>query len=201
MGKGKELSKTLGIDCQQALYSEWGNFYAAITKYPCALFDKAGFIVIGSPDELDKLGIRVGKRTNIPHHISSLPIYQLVAAWRVQVAEEIAQEEPRLYAEGAVARINVNRYERDREARNKCIAHYGCVCQACGLKMSYIYGKIAENFIHIHHVTPISKVGATYILDPVQDLKPLCPNCHAVAHLRKEPYTIEEIQTAITNKT
>ncbi len=194
MAKGNQLSQELGIECEQALYSEWGNFYAPIRCYPCALFDKNGFIVVNSPDDFEELGIRVGRRTNVPNQISSAPTYQLISAWRVQTAEEIVQEDEQRYLEGSVVSIRVNRYERDRSARSKCIAHYGPVCQACGIKLSNVYGSVAENFIHVHHVKAISSVGREYELDPIDDLKPLCPNCHAISHLRKEPYSIEEIQ-------
>ncbi|WP_129212669.1 hypothetical protein [Crenobacter cavernae] len=89
MSKGADLSQELGIDCKQALYSSWGNFYAAITDFPCALFDKNGFVIINSKDELETFGIKVAKRTNVPHLISSLPAYQLLSAWRVSLPEEL----------------------------------------------------------------------------------------------------------------
>lgn len=200
MGKGRDLSKELGIDCNQALYSDWGNYYAPIKQYPCVLFDKVGFLVINSPNELDGFGIKLGKRVNVPKRISSVADYQLISAWRVQLAEEVSQEEKQAHFEGAVSTITVNRYERDRKARSKCIAHHGCVCKACGAKLSAIYGLAAEDFIHVHHTTIISSIGKEYQLDPIRDLVPLCPNCHAVAHLRKEPYSIEELQDMLTKQ-
>ncbi len=91
MSKGRDLSKELGINCKQALYSNWGNFYAPINAYPCVLFDKAGFLIINSPEELDNFGIKVGKRTNVPNLISALTEYQLISAWRIKLAGEISQ--------------------------------------------------------------------------------------------------------------
>jgi hypothetical protein len=199
MSKGRELARELGIEFKQALYSEWGNFYAPIKDYPCIFFDKSGFIIIESPDELDGQGIKVGKRTNVPNTISSASKYQLTSAWRVKLAEEITQDDEHIYLEGAVTTIKVNRYERDRIARSKCIKHYGCVCQVCKTKLSTIYGLVAEDFIHVHHIKKISSTGGKYHLDPIRDLRPLCPNCHAIAHLRQDPYTIEEIQEMIMN--
>jgi predicted HNH restriction endonuclease len=198
MSKGRELSKELGISCKQALFSEWGNFYAPIKAYPCVLFDKAGFIVINSPEEIESLGIKIGKRTNVQALISSLPTYQLISAWKVKLAEEVIKGDSHTYYEGALVSINVNRYERDQVARNKCLRHYGFVCQACGLELSTVYGAVAEEFIHVHHLTKISSIGREYQLDPISDLKPLCPNCHAIAHLRNDPYSIVEIQEMIS---
>lgn len=70
MSKGKDLARKLRIDCNQALYSEQGNFYAPILKYPCVLFDKAEFLIINSSNELDGFGIKLKKRTNVPKLIS-----------------------------------------------------------------------------------------------------------------------------------
>ena len=35
---------------------------------------------------------------------------------------------------------------------------------------------------------------AEYRLDPIRDLRPVCPNCHAVIHRREPPFSIEEIK-------
>lgn len=48
------------------------------------------------------------------------------------------------------------------------------------------YGDLGKGFIHVHHITPLSQIGHSYKLDPVSDLLPLCPNCHAMVH-RKTP--------------
>lgn len=201
MSKGADLARELGIECKQALYSSWGNFYGAITDFPCVLFDANGFVVVTSNDDLQTLGIKVTKRTNVPHRIASLPTYQLLSAWRISLPEELPQDGAQVtHIEGAAVTVTVNRYERDRAARTKCIAHYGCVCHVCGLKLADVYGSAAEGFIHVHHVTPIASIKSEYQLDPILDLRPLCPNCHAVAHLRHEPYSIEELQAMLANE-
>lgn len=97
--------------------------------------------------------------------------------------------------EGAITRIAVNNYERNSEARQRCIKHYGTRCCACGIELSSVYGSVAKGLIHVHHLQPLSSVGAEYEVDPIADLRPVCPNCHAVIHRRVPPYTIEEIQS------
>jgi 5-methylcytosine-specific restriction protein A len=92
------------------------------------------------------------------------------------------QPVPGTYPEGAVARVAVNRYERDAEARRACIAHRGTSCAACGFSFEVTYGEVGADFIHVHHVVPASQVGGAYQLDPLTDLVPLCANCHAMAH-------------------
>jgi predicted HNH restriction endonuclease len=31
-----------------------------------------------------------------------------------------------------------------------------------------------------------------YVVDPVNDLKPVCPNCRAMIHRRTPPYSLED---------
>src|SRR5262249_18491079 len=85
--------------------------------------------------------------------------------------------------EGAKYQVTVNAYERNPLARARCIAHYGPTCVVCGLNFGAVYGPLAEGFIHVHHVKPLSEVGEEYEVDPEADLRPVCPNCHAVIHL------------------
>jgi 5-methylcytosine-specific restriction protein A len=80
----------------------------------------------------------------------------------------------------------VNAYERDPRARKACLAHHGTNCSVCGFNFESRYGKIGEGFIHVHHLVPLSEVGEDYEVDPIADLLPVCPNCHAMLH-RSDP--------------
>jgi predicted HNH restriction endonuclease len=111
------------------------------------------------------------------------------------IPEEIT-ETTRHY-EGAVRSINVNVYERSTAARSKCILHYGCKCAVCEIILTDIYGDIAQGYIHVHHLRQLSEINAEYEVYPIDDLRPLCPNCHAIIHISNPPRTIEEIQTLI----
>lgn len=96
--------------------------------------------------------------------------------------------------EGAVYRVPVNVYERNPKARRECLSHYGYDCVVCGFNFSAAYGEIGEDFIHVHHLTPVSEAGAEYVVDPIRDLRPVCPNCHAMIHRRLPAYTIIEVR-------
>lgn len=99
--------------------------------------------------------------------------------------------------EGAKTRIEVNRYERDRRNRAAALAIHGYACKACELDMSSRYGEAAAGLIEVHHVTPVSEVGADYVIDPRSDLVPLCPNCHSVTHRRSPPFSVAELRTML----
>ncbi|KMQ76386.1 HNH endonuclease [Marinobacter subterrani] len=111
-----------------------------------------------------------------------------------------SDEEMRGYPEGALTTVQANRFERDRRNRAAAIAIHGTSCLACGIEMGSVYGGVAQGFIEIHHVTPVSQLGAGYLIDPAKDLVPLCPNCHAVAHRRSPPFSVDEIRHLIDNR-
>ena len=112
--------------------------------------------------------------------------------------EEIDSTEP-IY-EGAVKQITVNAYERSTIAREKCLLRHGHKCVCCEANLSEIYGKVAEGFIHVHHLKPMGEIGAKYHIDPFKDMRPVCPNCHAIIHLRKPSLTINEVKTFIAKQ-
>ena len=101
------------------------------------------------------------------------------------------------YEEGGASIQRVTRYERDRRNRAAAIAIWGSHCQACGLDFGGRYGEVAAGFIEVHHTTPVSDLIPGTVVDPAHDLVPLCPNCHAVAHRRNPPFSVEEIRTML----
>ena len=115
-----------------------------------------------------------------------------------QNADEIAT--PERYFEGALRHIAVNAYERDPRARKACIEHYGCNCSVCGFSFRERFGRIGDGFIHVHHLKPLADIGRDYEVDPIADLFPVCPNCHAMLHRRVPPYTPMELIENINNQ-
>ena len=108
--------------------------------------------------------------------------------------------DPELYPEGSLSRVSVNKYERDPMARTDCIRHHGLACSVCEFDFQKMYGKIGNGHIHVHHITPLSEVGEGYVVNPIEDLRPVCPNCHAMLHKPSPPYTIAELQEIIKSR-
>lgn len=96
--------------------------------------------------------------------------------------------------EGAKKQVFVNRYERSSEARQKCLEHFGYSCAACAFDFLKRYGERGRHFIHVHHIVPISSIGENYTIDAVKDLRPICPNCHAMLHRTEPPCSIEDLK-------
>ena len=103
------------------------------------------------------------------------------------------EDDEKLY-EGALVTVKANKYERNQKARRECVAKKGYQCSVCGRDFEATYGEIGKNFIHVHHLTPISTIGKEYELNVDTDLVPVCPNCHYMLHRKDPPYTIEELK-------
>ncbi|MEQ1642468.1 MAG: HNH endonuclease [Pyrinomonadaceae bacterium] len=99
--------------------------------------------------------------------------------------------------EGAKTFVEVNRYERSPVNRAACIAIHGSTCGACGLDFEKRYGSLGAGYIEVHHVVPVSKMNAGYVVDPAQDLVPLCANCHAMVHRRDPPVPLVELRSLL----
>jgi len=101
------------------------------------------------------------------------------------------------YPEGALMQVKINKYERNQINRAACLSIHGYSCSVCGLLLEDKYGEIGRNCIQVHHIIPVSELGADYIIDPKTDLIPVCPNCHMILHKKNPPYTIDELKKLI----
>lgn len=106
----------------------------------------------------------------------------------------------RVFNEGTPYQVIQTKYERNPHARNECIKHFGFDCFICGFNFEEKYGLTGKDFIHVHHLKQISEVSKPYEIHPIEDLRPICPNCHSLIHKRRPAYTIEEMKKFIKNK-
>lgn len=102
--------------------------------------------------------------------------------------------------EGAIRKISVDAYERSPEARRLCILAHGTRCVICGFDFGEVYGPNFDGYIHVHHLRPLSEIGKAYNVDPANDLRPVCPNCHAALHRRIPAYSIDDICDFLKNR-
>lgn len=102
--------------------------------------------------------------------------------------------------EGLAHSIICTKYERNPIYRTICIAHKGYKCAACGFDFSETYGSLGSEYIHVHHTIPISQMSGGMLINPITDLVPVCPNCHAMLHRKNPPLTIEELRELLNLK-
>jgi 5-methylcytosine-specific restriction protein A len=103
-------------------------------------------------------------------------------------------DEVSAFVEGGMRQVMQTRYERNPHARAVCLASHGYACKVCTMNFEQVYGNIGYRFIHVHHLTPVSAAKGPYELDPLIDLIPVCPNCHAMLHRQKPPLSPEELR-------
>ncbi len=116
---------------------------------------------------------------------------------KVQKHDEQMVEAETVFLEGKFYKTITNKFERSLEARAKCIQHYKAVCFVCNFDFGSTYGGDMDGFIHVHHINPLSEIREEYIIDPIKDLRPVCPNCHAVIHSKRPAYSIEEVRAML----
>lgn len=155
--------------------------------------------------ELDSAGLASklwdtqGSGQEIPSEIA----FGLTALWHQRAAvndfssaDEVVDDQLALL-EGAKKQITVNAYERSADARRKCLDKWGYNCSVCSFRFEAAYGPLGKGYMHVHHLRPLSSIGAEYFIDPIADLRPVCPNCHAMLHRKSPPISIEELQSVV----
>ena len=100
-----------------------------------------------------------------------------------------------LFSEGKAFVHLVTSRKRSREAREKCLEVHECRCSVCGMSFPEQYGGLGDGFMHVHHLTEVASQSGEYEVDPEKDLRPVCPNCHAMLHWNTgTPRTIEGLR-------
>lgn len=87
--------------------------------------------------------------------------------------------------EGKKISFYSTKYERSKYNRDMALKIHGYSCCICSINFKEKYGEIGEGFIHIHHIKPLYSLEEEVIIDPANDLVPVCPNCHAIIHRNK----------------
>ena len=101
------------------------------------------------------------------------------------------------YEEGKVISEQHLRHERNPINRELCLLAKGHKCSVCGFLFEDKYGQIGNEFIEVHHIKPVSIMDEDYVVDPINDLVPLCSNCHSMIHQKNPPFSPTELMKII----
>ena len=105
------------------------------------------------------------------------------------------------YEEGSLLDCHGSKYERNRKARQDCLKYYGYTCRVCGFDFEKQYGKIGREFIEVHHRTEVSSYGGTnHKVHPIEDLIPVCSNCHSMLHRTRPAMSIADLSSLVKNR-
>lgn len=156
------------------------------------------------PTNWTNLELRISKRPIISEDNKAIDFADIAIHWSgyffgmiLSLLDIVPLEETSVagYEEGKDYFVRSKRYERNPLNRTACILANGTNCSVCGMDFQSTYGQLGSGFIHVHHITPVSKMGKGYIVDPVNDLVPVCPNCHAMLHKTDPPREIEQLKS------
>jgi predicted HNH restriction endonuclease len=98
-----------------------------------------------------------------------------------------------VFREGRRVLYTLSRAERNPRLRKACIKKHGTRCKACNFDFEKRYGEIGKGYIHIHHLKPMANAAAARDVS-VDDLVPVCANCHAMLHQRTPPLTPDQLR-------
>jgi len=197
----RDLNGRWNVGARHSLYNKDGKWYHTLNEFPGALFDKNGYILFDSRREHEAHSeLRHYPKTNtlaVPRGLANINGYITFSAdlYISPSESETLHRSERVLWEGGKTTVAVNRYERDRNARQACIDEFGSVCSVCGFDFSKWYGAIGQGYIHLHHLKPLSMAqGERYKINPREDLRPVCPNCHEMLHTKEPPLKIDQLK-------
>lgn len=101
--------------------------------------------------------------------------------------------------EGWEIHLDSVRYGRSSFARKLCLQEFGYRCSVCDFDFESKYGEIGREFIHVHHENNLSLQAEVHIVNPIEDLKPVCPNCHAMLHKTTPAMTIDSLKLKVSS--
>ena len=204
MGESDEVGRAAFSRILEECVARGATIQFRVNGHPIQLHDQAVWerrwrrIDLSMSKQLARFdGIATAEEMDLVRPWASRFLAAVLALAPLETQQTAKNKSAEGFEEGAASVTRTIRYERDRRNRAAAIAIHGTACLACGVELGAKYGMVAEGFIEVHHVVPVASMGADYRVDPVKDLVPLCPNCHAVAHRRDPPLTVDEIKARL----
>lgn len=154
-----------------------------ITEKGMALYEK-------HKDALDVL-------TDFQLDDSGSDLKAIAAGKPVEVLNDVAVREGQLVTRTVEYRL------RSKELRDKAVQHYSycgrITCAVCCFEFGRAYGAIGHGHIQIHHLKPVSFMrGEPMNIEcALQNVRPLCANCHQMAHTKTPPMTMDTLRTHV----
>ena len=183
-----------------------GDFFAEITKYTAfkkaVLAKKDSSYLETFPEEQKNYwrnGVRVINQSTynlILSYVNEYEVSEKKSTYLLDIDNDLNDMSNSLESssEGKVSERYVTTYERSPENRKRAIAVHGNTCKACGFNFKQFYGDYAKDYIQIHHIIPLSELEGPKDVNPETDLIPLCANCHAIIHRRRnETLSIDQL--------
>lgn len=201
MGKASEEEKRIFISYGKLFEERRARINFQINHSPASYTDFSNW-----PDDWTHVSLRISKS---PVSNDAIEHEKVILDWGIPMMgmilslSNVVPLEPPVtldvpQTEGTPKKVLTTRYERSPINRALCLAAKGYSCSVCGMNFQDTYGDLGRNFIHVHHAVPVSAMGCDYLVDPIKELFPVCPNCHAMIHRSDPPMAVEELSALLS---
>jgi predicted HNH restriction endonuclease len=165
-----------------------GSFKSNVIKRFLDWSDKIDYIAMRKKFELDQ---NTTMRFELLVHIDQIPK-------EVLNKEKLLERNLDEFIEGFRRQVIVENGYRNRKFTLHAKEELGTICYACGFNFEDFYGPHGKGFIEIHHLNPIQEGERS---SRIEDVVPVCSNCHRMLHKGTAILTIEDLkQMIIRNK-
>ncbi len=147
---------------------------ALFRKYRCAAGDEISLERIGESE------FEFSLKRNKAHEQVSASVFS------VESSDDILSA-----IEGEPGSISFKR-KRSSELRLGALKKWGNRCSCCSYSFPDNFDGLRRDCIEIHHLNQLSFNPGRLV--NIDDLRPLCPNCHRAIHTRDPAYTITELK-------
>lgn len=141
-------------------------------------------LLASSPDDSQALSYDALKTQGVKSSLQrGIYLSDKLANYILTNFDVVPSDDGTTFSEGSLRFVTQSHYERDPSARKACLTAKGYKCFVCSFDFEKVYGILGHKFIHVHHITPLaSMLGKSVKTNPLKDLIPVCPNCHAMLH-------------------
>lgn len=124
--------------------------------------------------------------------------FDFVSTELITGAEDLPTRDERSYKEGGGKLVMHLVKERNKsliqDAKDHWLAqHKQIICAVCGFDFFRSYGERGQYFIEAHHNLPIAFITEETEMR-IEDLTPLCSNCHRMIHRRRPWLTVQQLK-------
>jgi predicted HNH restriction endonuclease len=112
-------------------------------------------------------------------------------------------DEDLFFDEGRIEYTLSKKIKRSSKLRKSAIEYYintkgNISCDICSFDFENTYGEPAKGYIEMHHIKPIYMYEDGNIQQTIdaaiENLLPVCANCHRIIHRTRPPYKIKNIR-------
>lgn len=196
-----ELARRVGLSGPSEANLRYGAFAGAMasalgTAYPA------------NADRVSLFAAIVGPQGDKRWHLHDQTVVAIEAlGWHLDFVPSAPDEQfldTILRREGDKTKRSVNIRSRSGTVRDLCLEAHKAICVVCDLDFGAKFGPQFAGLVDVHHLDPLAQADECRLTDPVKDCRPLCPNCHRMAHYGLPPKkcrSIDELKDILRSAT